>query len=124
MASETGRIELILSGNSRILAGVTGAVNHVAEAAGMKESARSDLIAAVEDACRLAFKETSNNGNRVRITLDQPPGKIEVVLEYKPLHAAGADSTADLSMRSKMDGVLRESTKSGTRLTLVKKVKR
>lgn len=90
----------------------------------MKEAARADLIAAVEDACRLALTETSNNGNRVKITLDQPPGKIEVVLEYKPQQAAGTDSGADLAMRAKMDGVLREATRNGTRLTLVKKVKR
>lgn len=124
MASETGRIELALTGDSRILAGVTGAVNHVAEAAGMKQSARADLIAAVEDACKMALSEVSNNGNRVNIILDQPPGKVEVILEYKPASPKQADARTDLAMRAKMDGVLREATKSGTRLTLIKKVKR
>ena len=123
MASETGRIELTLTGDSRILAGVSGAVSHVAEAAGLKESARAELIAAVEDACKAALSEVSNNGNGVKMTVDQPLGKIEVVLEYKPVTAMSPDSRVDLAIRAKMDGVMREATKNGTRLTLVKKTK-
>jgi len=124
LASESGRIELIVSGDKRLVAGVTGAVNHVAGAAGLKESARAELIAAVEDACRAALDEVSNNGHHVHLSLDNPPGKIEIVLEYEATHAAAENSRGDLAMRARVDSVVRESTKNGTRITLQKKVKR
>jgi hypothetical protein len=124
LASETGRIELTVSGDKRLVAGVAGAVNHVAEAAGLKESARAELVAAVEDACRAALDEVSNNGNRVHLSLDNPPGKIEIVLEYKPTHDVSENARGDLAMRARLDSVVRESTKNGTRITLQKKVKR
>jgi hypothetical protein len=122
--SESGRIELTVSGDKRLVAGVAGAVNHVAEAAGLKESARVELVAAVEDACRAALDEVTNNGNRVQVILDNPPGKIEIVLEYKPTHSAAENTRGDLAMRARVDSVVRESTKNGTRVTLQKKVKR
>jgi len=78
----------------------------------------------VEDACRAAIDEISNNGNRVHMTMDLPPGKVEVVLEYKPLRAPEASSRQDLSMRARVDSVSREMTNDGTRITLQKKVKR
>jgi len=124
LASELGRIELTVAGDKRLVAGVSGAVNHVAEAAGLKESARAELVAAVEDACRTALDEVSNNGNRVRVSLEMPPGKIEVVLEYTPTHEAKQSSSADKTMKAKLDGVSREKTQTGTRVTLVKKIKR
>jgi len=122
--SESGRIELTVSGDKRLVAGVAGAVNHVAEAAGLKESARVELVAAVEDACRAALDEVTNNGNRVQVILDNPPGKIEIVLEYKPTHSAAENTRGDLAMRARVDSLVRESTKNGTRVTLQKKVKR
>ena len=124
MDSESGRIELTVSGDKRLVAGVAGAVNHVAEAAGLKESARAELVAAVEDACRAALDEVTNNGNHVQVILDNPPGKIEIVLEYKPTHTAAENTRGDLAMRARVDSVLREATKNGTRVTLQKKVKR
>ena len=124
MDSESGRIELTVSGDKRLVAGVAGAVNHVAEAAGLKESARVELVAAVEDACRAALDEVTNNGNRVQVILDNPPGKIEIVLEYKPTHSAAENTRGDLAMRARVDSLVRESTKNGTRVTLQKKVKR
>lgn len=124
MDSESGRIELTVTGDKRLVAGVAGAVNHVAEAAGLKESARAELVAAVEDACRAALDEMTNNGNRVQVILDNPPGKIEIVLEYKPTHSAAENTRGDLAMRARVDSVVREATKNGTRVTLQKKVKR
>ena len=124
MDSESGRIELTVTGDKRLVAGVAGAVNHVAEAAGLKESARAELVAAVEDACRAALDEVTNNGNRVQVILDNPPGKIEIVLEYKPAHSAAENTRGDLAMRTRVDSVVREATKNGTRVTLQKKVKR
>ena len=124
MDSENGRIELTVTGDKRLVAGVAGAVNHVAEAAGLKESARAELVAAVEDACRAALDEVTNNGNRVQVILDNPPGKIEIVLEYKPTHSAAENTRGDLAMRTRVDSVVREATKNGTRVTLQKKVKR
>ena len=124
MDSESGRIELTVTGDKRLVAGVAGAVNHVAEAAGLKESARAELVAAVEDACRAALDEVTNNGNRVQVILDNPPGKIEIVLEYKPTQPAAENTRGDLAMRTRVDSVVREATKNGTRVTLQKKVKR
>src|ERR1017187_10638170 len=47
--TDGGKIEITLSGDSRLLAGGSGAVNHVAEAAGMDEPSRANLVAAIEE---------------------------------------------------------------------------
>ncbi len=55
--TDNGKIEITLSSDPRLLAGVSGAVNNVAESAGMDESARANLVAAIEDACHAAFDQ-------------------------------------------------------------------
>ena len=77
-----GKVELSISGNSRLLVGVAGAVNHVGEAAGLGDKARGDLVAAVEQACHEALDQAADKQARVALSLEVLPGKIEAVLQY------------------------------------------
>ena len=122
MLNDTGRVELIFTSDPRLLAGVSGAVNHVAEAAGFSETARAELVAAVEDACQEALKEVANAKENVRLTVEPSVDGVEAVLEFKPAGSAAQNSAAvPPQSRLKLDSVRRETKGDRARIILSKK---
>jgi hypothetical protein len=115
-----GKVELSISGNSRLLVGVAGAVNHVGEAAGLGDKARGDLVAAVEQACHEALDQAADKQARVALSLEVLPGKIEAVLQYPT--APRAVGASERALLAKLDDVKREVNGNSTRLTLIKKI--
>jgi hypothetical protein len=81
--TETGKVEITLSSDPRLLAGVSGAVNHVAEAAGMDESSRANLVAAIEDACHAAFDQLPEDKSTIQLMLGSAGSHIDAVLMLK-----------------------------------------
>ena len=123
MTTELGRVQLSVTNDSRLLAGIAGAVNHVAEVAGLGESARADLIAAVEDICEEAMQGAPVDQRRIQITLMPLDGRIEIVMEFSS-HAAAKDPRAqgrEEAARLHVDSVSREHNGKDTRVTLTKK---
>ena len=118
---ETGKVELTLSRDPRLLAGVAGAVNHFAETAGMDESARANLVAAIEDACNEAFVQLPKANASIEMSLESPPGAVETVLIF---HGAAAQSERvekiQRAVGGRLDRVARESESGTIRLTLIK----
>lgn len=119
--TETGRVELTLSRDPRLLAGVAGAVNHFAETAGMDESARASLVAAIEDACNEAFLQLPQSNASIAMSLESPPGCVEAVLIFRGA-AAKAERAEKIqrALRDRLDRVTRESESGAIRLILIK----
>jgi anti-sigma regulatory factor (Ser/Thr protein kinase) len=126
LSTETGRVEIVFTSDSRLLAGVAGAVNHVAEAAGMDENARAELVAAVEDACQEALKHVAKKDCNVALKVDASDGKVEAVVEYKGAigETAGEVVKAKATAAQKLDSVRRETNGGRTRIILTKQVPR
>ena len=99
--TETGKAELIICNDPRLLAGVSAAVNHFAEAAGLGEAARVDLTAAFEDALHAAFQSSSQAGEPIQLTISSPGGRIDAVLN---LHGTAADAGRAEAIRKLLSG--------------------
>jgi hypothetical protein len=124
LPTESGKVELSISGNSPLLAGVAGAVNHVGESAGMEEKARREFVAAVENACRLALSQPAQGDSPIALSLEVLPGKIEAVLHCQMPSASGKPVPASGFGRElgKLDDVKLEVNGSAARLILTKKL--
>jgi hypothetical protein len=123
LSTETGRVEICFPSDSRLLAGVAGAVNHVAEAVGLDEDARAQLVAAVEDACQEALAEVSKENNNVALSVDVLPDRIEAAVEFKsPSGAPQPSPSAGNKSRHNLDSVRREAKDGNTRIILTKKI--
>jgi hypothetical protein len=123
LSTETGRVEICFTSDSRLLAGVAGAVNHVAEAAGLDENARAELVAAVEDACQEALAEVSKENKNVALSVDVLPDRIEAAVEFKsPSGASQSPPAGGNKSRHNLDSVRRENNGGNTRIILSKKL--
>lgn len=134
MAREIGRIELKLDRDARLTAGVTAAVIHVAESAGLGADAQADLVVAAEDACCEAFRLLTAAGARLGVTIEKFTDRIEVILEYRVLTAQVGRETSGLprtepaqpagssgrGLLGRVDHVLSNTQGGTSRTTLVK----
>jgi hypothetical protein len=119
--TETGKLELTVSSDPRLLAGVTAAVTHFAEAAGLDEKAKAKLVAAFEDAFREVFSAPLRNSKPLRMTICIPAGKIEANLVFHGVsaHAEKLEKIRSL-LAGKLDSARLESSGDTARLCLVK----
>jgi hypothetical protein len=123
LSTETGRVEICFTSDSRLLAGVAGAVNHVAEAAGLDENARAELVAAVEDACQEALAQVSKDNKSVALSVEALPDAVEAVLEFQsPAGSSTVPPSAGNKSRHKLDSVRRENRDGNARIILSKKL--
>lgn len=121
--TENGKIEMTLSNDPRLLAGVSGAVNHVAEVAGMDESARANLVAAIEDACHSAFEGLNENEASIKMDLACTGGSVEVALTLEGT-AAKSDRPEKIqrALNGRIDKINREVHGDSVRILLVKNI--
>jgi hypothetical protein len=121
--TDNGKIEMTLSSDPRLLAGVSGAVNHVAEVAGMDESARANLVAAIEDACNVAFDRLSENSASIKMSLGCTGGSVEVALTLDG-SAAKSDRPEKIqrALNGRIDKINREVHGDSVRILLVKNI--
>ena len=119
--TETGKLELTVSSDPRLLAGVSAAVSHFGEVAGLDESARANLVAAFEDCFREVFGAASRNSKPVQMTIGVPSGKIEAVLTFHGEHARPEKAEKVRTLfAGKLDSVRLETSGDSIRLSLVK----
>jgi len=137
VAREIGRIELKLDRDARLTAGVTAAVIHVAESAGLGADAQADLVAAAEDACGEAFRLLTAAGARLAVTIEEFTDRIEVTLEYRVQPAQVGRETSGLprtepaqpvgstgrGLLGRVDNVLSNTQGGTSRTTLVKYIR-
>jgi hypothetical protein len=121
--TDNAKIEMTLSSDPRLLAGVSGAVNHVAEVAGMEESARANLVAAIEDAFNVAFNQLSENEASIKMTLGCTGGCVEVALTLEG-SAAKSDRPEKIqrALNGRIDKINREVHGDSVRILLVKNI--
>ena len=126
MHREFTRTTLQLSCDSRLVAGVGGAVAHHAERAGFNESARDLLASALEDFCRqtLPLLRThghgNGNGNRLAVAVTDFEDRIEIVVQHRAL--AHPLSRSGGALRT-LDRVEYDARNGELRTTLVKYLK-
>jgi hypothetical protein len=119
--TETGRLELTISSDPRLLAGVSAALYHFAEVAGLDEPAKAELVAAFEDAFHEIFGGVSQNSKPIEMSIAAPAGKIETILLFPgdSLHAEKGEKVRKL-LTGKLDSVRLETSGDSSRLHLVK----
>ena len=121
--TETTKVEITLSSDPRLLAGVSGDVNHVAEVAGMDESSRANLVAAIEDACHAAFDQLSEDQAAIQLMLGSAGGQVEAVLTLKGSAAKGSrPEQIQRALNGRIDKINREVRGDSVRIVLVKNI--
>ena len=136
VAGDPGRVVLKLSNDPRLMAGVSGAVEHMAERAGCDARACADLIVAAEEACRETFPLLPAADAQLAVTIEDFSDRVEVTFEYQGgglpaagLHAfavPGAEEEGELSGRkllARVDRVQYDTQDGTSRLTLVKYIR-
>jgi hypothetical protein len=117
------KIEMSLSSDPRLLAGVSGAVNHVAEVAGMDESARANLVAAIEDACNVAFDQLAEDEASIKMMLACSNGSVEVALTLEGSAARGdRPEKIQRALNGRVDKINREVRGDSVRILLTKNI--
>ena len=123
MADDPGRVVLKLSNHPRLVAGVAGAVGHVAARAGCDARALADLVAAAEEACRNAFSLLAAADAQLGVTIEDFPDRVEVTLEHEGQPAPGAAGPGGLSsakLLARVDRVQYDTQGAVSRMTLIK----
>jgi hypothetical protein len=121
--TDAGKIEMTISSDPRLLAGVSGAVNHVAEVAGMDESARANLVAAIEDAFHVAFDRLAEDEASIKMTLGAGSGNVEVALSLQGSAAKGdRPERIQHALNGRIDKINREVRGDIVRIVLTKNI--
>jgi hypothetical protein len=121
--TDSGKVEITLSSDPRLLAGVSGAVNNVAETAGMDESARANLVAAIEDACHAAFDQLAENESSIKMMLGASAEHVEVELILQGSAAKGdRPEKVQRALNGRIDKITREVRGDTVRISLVKNI--
>lgn len=132
MNAEHTRTELKLSRDERLLAGVRGAVEHVANRRGLTVEERVDLGVAAAQACRAAMVQLNETGSLCDVIIDDYEDRVEVSVE-SPRHPKSAKINSSLGsltavpigereaeMKKRVDRVDRETGNGRERIILVK----
>ncbi len=130
---EPSRLVLRLSRDPRLLAGVAGALAHIAERAGYDPRARADMAAAAEEVCRDTFPLLTEADPRLSVIIEDFADHIEVTLEHngQAVPTAGLESFAfpgteqtgrssGLALLARVDRVTYDGKSGTSRMTLVK----
>lgn len=130
--AEYTRTELKLSRDERLLAGVRGAVEHVANRHGLTVEARVDLGVAAAQACRAATVQLNQTGSLCDVIIDDYEDRVEVSVE-SPRHPKSArinsprNSLAavpleerEREIEKRVDRVHRDTSNGRERIILVK----
>lgn len=120
-----------MSRDERLLAGVRGAVEHVANRHGLTEEERVDLGVAAGQACRAAMVQLNETGSLCDVVIDDYEDRVEVSVE-SPRHPKSAKTNSSLSLaavpieereaeiKKRVDRVDRDTSNGRERVILVK----
>lgn len=132
MNAEHTRTELKFSRDERLLAGVRGAVEHVANRHGLTVEERVDLGVAAGQACRAAMARLDETGSLCDVIIDDYEDRVEVSVE-SPRHPKPAKTNTSLGslaalpleereteIEKRVDRVDRDTSNGRERVVLVK----
>jgi len=126
------RTELKFSRDERLLAGVRGAVEHVANRHSLAADDRIDLAEASEQACRRAFLQLDGAGDFCTVVIDDFVDRVEVSVESprssssaKPDIAVGTSFASpgddpEAAMKTRVDRVDHDTNNGRARIILTK----
>jgi len=126
------RTELRFSRDERLLAGVRGAVEHVANRHGLAADDRIDLAVASEQACRRAFLQLDGSCDSCTVVIDDFVDRVEVSVESPPSSGPGKPGVAvkaafalpaddpEADIRTRVDRVDHDSSHGRARIVLTK----
>jgi anti-sigma regulatory factor (Ser/Thr protein kinase) len=77
------RADLRLSCDDRLIAGVGGAIAHFAERAGLEDTARNSLAAALEELCRQKLLLLHDRKDMLNIAIADFEDRIEIIVEHR-----------------------------------------
>ena len=83
MPCEHSRTVLHLSADDRLIVAVGGAVAHFAERVGMEDSARSQLMGALEDLCRQTLPLLNRNGEGMDVAIEDFDDRLQISVEHR-----------------------------------------
>ncbi|MHB8484145.1 MAG: hypothetical protein ACYDCM_00240 [Candidatus Acidiferrales bacterium] len=121
-----------LGRDERLLAGVRGAVEHVANRHGLTAEERVDLGVAAGQACRAAMVQLNETGSLCNVIIDDYEDRVEVSVESprRPESAkinsslgslaAAPSEEREAEMKKRVDRVDRKTSDGRERLVLVK----
>ncbi|MBZ5541897.1 MAG: hypothetical protein LAN61_15375 [Acidobacteriia bacterium] len=101
MTTEPTRVEIRIQNDSRLLAGLGGAIAHCACAAGLCESAAASLRAAALGACQEAFRQMPDSHAALEIAITLYSDRLEVALSQPgaAAPAVGLDALSGLAQQ-------------------------
>ena len=101
MATEPTRVEIRLADDSRLLAGLGGAIAHCACVAGLGETAAASLRAAAIAAGQEVFAKMPASDARLDVTITHYPDRLEVALAHpgSAAPAVGLDTLSGLAQQ-------------------------
>jgi hypothetical protein len=104
VATEPKALQIQIDADPRFAAAVGGAAHYFADTAGLNEVASAQLQSSVVTACLETFAHLSAENPRLRVTLAQFAGRIEVALAHlgESLPAVGLDAIAGFA--AQIDG--------------------
>jgi len=134
VASETTRVLLTFDWDPGLVAAVGGAVAHFAERAGFDARTSEALVAAAEGVCRGTLKAREAIADKLTVTIEDFPDRLEISLEHhglsipaaahQTLAIPGAEAStltalSGLGPLSRIDRVLYDTQGNTSRVTLV-----
>lgn len=124
MSAEHKQTEMKLGRDERLLAGVRGAVEHVANRHGLTAEERVDLGVAAEQACRAALIQQDEPGSLCDVIIDDYEDRVEVSVE-SPRHPKSAKINSSLGSLAavpieRVDRIDRDTNDGRERIVLVK----
>jgi hypothetical protein len=130
--AERTRTELKFSKDERLIAGVRGAVEHVANRHGLTEEERVDLGVAAGQACRAAMVQLDETCSLCDVVIDDYEDRVEVSVE-SPRHPKSAKINSsperlaavpveerEAEIEKRVDRVKRDTSNGRERIILVK----
>jgi hypothetical protein len=132
MPDPAGRAHVALDADPRLLAGLSGAVEHFAQMTGFDPAGCADLMDAVETTCRETFPLAS--AGTVDVLLSSYPDRVEIAVEHRGeaqpaagldtfLGGAGVPAGAGLALLNRVDRILYNTEGGVSRTTLIKRRK-
>jgi anti-sigma regulatory factor (Ser/Thr protein kinase) len=129
MHKPKGRVHMRLSGDPRLVAGVGGAVQRMAERAGLGEAAAAALASATEEACQNTFPLLQPSDPFLSVGVFSFHDHLEVTVEHRGVEepSAGLDTflrgggeTTGLDLMARVDRVQYDTAGGTSRTTLIK----
>jgi hypothetical protein len=106
--ADTQKIAMRLDADTRFSAAAGGAGRYFADAAGLANSAVSDLQSAIVAVCNRELEQIGDSKQRLEVTVTKSPDRIEVVMKRRAANGGSGKDSAEQGMIAGVDRVQHE----------------